>query len=358
MHKEISIIVPVFNSAPYLKACIESVRRQTCSDFELFLITDGPTDGSEELCNEFSRQDSRIRLLTQEHRGVSAARNRGLEKAKGDYLFFLDSDDAIHPQLLETLLKLAKKTQAVIATEGFCGLPSKNFGRNVSGLSASKERPFGEKYRYLSNLKALQYLLCDCSQGQLYAVGGKLIRRSALRSVRFDEAISSGEDTKYMYQLMAGGADVVVLCEDGYYYREHPGSRSRERTVDTCKSVYASSKYILFQERAEGRGQYTQKWEESLVRKIAAWHVEAHLRGDDTLIKYTQKLGRKEKACLAARPIRWRTLFEYQLAFHCYPAYEICYRICDLWRRMRRKSAYFHRHLDLWKETGGRSAPW
>ena len=100
---KVSLIIPVYNTAAYLRDCLGSVMRQTFQDWEALVVDDGSTDGSGELCRELSQQDPRIRPASQENRGVSAARNQALERARGEYLFFLDSDDAIHPRLLEEL---------------------------------------------------------------------------------------------------------------------------------------------------------------------------------------------------------------------------------------------------------------
>lgn len=98
---EISVIVPVYNAAPYLSECVESVLGQTLADFELWLVDDGSTDGSGALCDEKALKDSRIHVLHQNNRGVSAARNAGLDKAAGTYLMFLDADDLLTPDALQ-----------------------------------------------------------------------------------------------------------------------------------------------------------------------------------------------------------------------------------------------------------------
>lgn len=329
MHKKVSIIVPVYNSAPYLKSCVASVLRQTYTDFELLLITDGPTDGSEEICRRLALKDQRIQFLPQTHKGVSVARNIGLEKASGEYLFFLDSDDAIHPQLLEKLTGLAKKTKAEIISENFCTVPSAHFERRVSRLSSSCELSYGEDYIYLDKEQALDYLMFDRPQGMLYAIGGKLIERTTAQKARFDEALLSGEDTKYMYQLLAEGVNVAVFNKKQYYYRRHRQSRSAERTVEACKSVYACDKYIWLQEKRKGRELYAQRQKEKIVRRLAAWHVAAHIKRNRILTQYTYRLVKKEMDSLTPGKMGWRTELEYWMAFYCYPAYQICCIILD-----------------------------
>ena len=100
----ISVIVPVYNVEPYLTACVESVLRQTYSNLEVILLDDGSTDGSGRLCDGFAQKDARVRAVHQQNSGVSAARNAGLDMAKGDYLYFLDGDDwALETMVEETV---------------------------------------------------------------------------------------------------------------------------------------------------------------------------------------------------------------------------------------------------------------
>jgi len=100
----ISIIAPVFNTKEQLPEMVESVLKQTCGDWELILVDDGSTDGCVQMCDGYAASDSRIRVVHQKNQGLSAARNTGLSIASGDYLQFLDSDDWLSPDALETLL--------------------------------------------------------------------------------------------------------------------------------------------------------------------------------------------------------------------------------------------------------------
>ena len=100
----ISIIVPVYRVEPYLRQCIESILGQTYRDIEVLLIDDGSPDHSREICDEYAEKDGRVRVFHTENRGLSAARNLGLQEAKGEYIGFVDSDDWIEPEMYEVLL--------------------------------------------------------------------------------------------------------------------------------------------------------------------------------------------------------------------------------------------------------------
>ncbi len=101
----ISIVVPVYNVQMYLQECLDSLLAQTYGKTEILLIDDGSSDLSGSICDTYARKDKRIRVFHTENQGVSAARNRGIEEATGEYVVFVDSDDKIHPQLLESYVK-------------------------------------------------------------------------------------------------------------------------------------------------------------------------------------------------------------------------------------------------------------
>ncbi len=101
---QISVIVPVYKVEPYLRRCVDSILAQTFTDFELILVDDGSPDGCPAICDEYAEKDSRVVVIHQENGGVSRARNAGIDAARGEYLFFVDSDDWIEPEHIEVLL--------------------------------------------------------------------------------------------------------------------------------------------------------------------------------------------------------------------------------------------------------------
>ena len=104
MNPKISVIVPVYNVEKYLRRCIDSILAQTFSDFELLLIDDGSKDSSGEICEEYAGKDARIRVFHRQNGGVSTARNLGIDKAKGEWIYFVDSDDVVLPSALGTFV--------------------------------------------------------------------------------------------------------------------------------------------------------------------------------------------------------------------------------------------------------------
>ena len=112
---KVSVIIPVYNAAPYLRECVDSVRRQTHSELEIVLIDDGSSDGSGGICDAIASEDARVQVLHTSNSGQAAARNRGLECATGDYIMFVDADDAVHSRIVEYLLGNLKINDAQIA---------------------------------------------------------------------------------------------------------------------------------------------------------------------------------------------------------------------------------------------------
>ena len=113
--EKISIIIPVYNIEKYLKKCLDSVVNQTYQNLEIILVNDGSTDNSGKICEEYKRADSRIVLIHKENEGLSMARNTGLDIASGEYIFFVDSDDYISENMLETLYNSLLETQSDMA---------------------------------------------------------------------------------------------------------------------------------------------------------------------------------------------------------------------------------------------------
>lgn len=119
MEEKISVIIPVYNDEKYLKQCVESVLTQSYRNLEVILVDDGSTDATPAICEEFRRQDNRIRIIYKQNEGVGASRNTGLAMATGDYVLFIDHDDWLLEDHIQKLYDLLKKNQADIAIGNF-----------------------------------------------------------------------------------------------------------------------------------------------------------------------------------------------------------------------------------------------
>ena len=147
---KLSIIVPVYKVEPYLRRCVDSILAQTFRDFEVILVDDGSPDNCGAICDEYAAKDARVKVLHKANGGLSDARNAGLDIAQGEYIGFVDSDDYIAPDMYETLLDLAKRTDADISAVGYIEVTSEesivNCVRLVSTESIYQREQFLDNY--------------------------------------------------------------------------------------------------------------------------------------------------------------------------------------------------------------------
>lgn len=191
---KISIIVPVYKAEKYLNRCIDSILAQTFTDFELLLIDDGSPDRSGEICDEYATKDVRIRVFHRQNGGVSTARNLGIDKAKGEWIYFVDSDDVVLPSALGTFCSLIN-SHCEFVMAGFYSSDENNIVR---------EQPRMVRQCELSVLEVLKemYTPTDfCYQGYLWC---KFFQRKIIlqNHLRFDESISFNEDRLFIVEYL------------------------------------------------------------------------------------------------------------------------------------------------------------
>lgn len=251
MSASVSVILPVYNRRNVIEECLRSVLAQSYADFEVLVIDDGSTDQTPEVCRRLAAEDPRIRLITGHHTGVSAARNQGLETASGEYLFFLDSDDCIHPLLLEELVCGLKATGAAIAGTGLVLIRDSNWGHTIPRHLA--DRTPGT-YTHHSNTEALRSFFTTTSP--LNLIGGVMLRRDLVGDTRFRQDLHIGEDFYFIYENLLKGADAVFLEKNRYYCRLHSANSSRDRSYAGFYSRFHRRVLVWQQEEALGRPQH------------------------------------------------------------------------------------------------------
>lgn len=214
MNELVSVIVPVYNTGEYLVLCLESLIAQTHRNLEIILVDDGSTDGSGAVCDDFVRRDGRVKVIHQKNSGVSAARNRGLETAEGEYVFFLDSDDILPPDSLEQLL-------TEIAPGGLVSGSMRQLHGEVlceEGLQLPDRRLSPEEMLYLLfHEEELGYQGFMCNK--LFDL--RLIREHGLR---FDPAIRYNEDRLFITEYLLQAREAAMIPDVVYLYRIHAAS--------------------------------------------------------------------------------------------------------------------------------------
>ncbi len=211
----ISVIVPVYNVAAFLPACIDSLLSQTLKDFELILVDDGSTDESPGICDDYARRDDRVRVIHKENGGLSDARNAGLDEARGTYVTLVDSDDLLTTDALEYLVGLARPADADIAV---CQALRIDEGGTVRGNYA---RGRCSDHLIEGNAACMTALFKDGHVGTM--AWGKLYRRSLFDDVRYPKG-KLHEDVYTTYKLIARAERMAVGGEAKYLYRIRSGS--------------------------------------------------------------------------------------------------------------------------------------
>lgn len=234
----VSIIVPVYNVEDYLADCIESILGQTHSDLELILIDDGSIDSSASICRSYCLNDDRVRYIQQGNMGAAAARNKGIDASRGEWITFVDSDDVLRNDALELLLKAAVQNTVDIA----CG----RFTYSIEELHKGRGAPHRPFQKAIQGRELLHYsFVGNHSWGKLYA--SRLFKSTG---IRYPAGRRYEEDTAIMYLLFEASSSVAITEEPLYYYRIRKGSvtavpltediEDLKRTYEEVKRYYAS----------------------------------------------------------------------------------------------------------------------
>lgn len=224
---KISVIVPVYNTKDCLERCISSIRNQTYDNLEIILVDDGSTDGTGDLCEEIAEQDNRIRVFHKENGGASSARNLGLEKATGEYVGFVDSDDYIDSDVYAQMMELAQEK----------GYPIVQISRDERDEEGNKLEDIcvpPEQTRFCDTQTFLKELLLhqgDCS------FCTKLIRRELLVNHNFPEG-ELNEDFKLLIELLMETEGVGILPKQGYHVVCRSNSTTRSRSENSFSRVF------------------------------------------------------------------------------------------------------------------------
>lgn len=295
----VSVIVPVYNAEKTLRACVDSVLAQTTSDYELILVDDGSRDTSGSICDAYAEQDARIRVIHQKNAGVSAARNAGMDQARGEYLLFVDSDDSIEPEMMDTVRSYAasESCDAVIS-----GLRVFKAGVYVRTENAAHAGCFGPE---------IWNSICEDSKPFGWVIG-RILRTEVVRENKlcFNERMNSQEDLDFLLSFYACCERIGIMAYAGYRYNYALGKRTPQAWN------YIANQLKLIQ-TAEEKTQLTQTAVYAVQDRIALllytflYDAADHGTCESAMAKFDQVKGLKvylqklrvhdEKTCVA----RW-----------------------------------------------------
>ena len=241
----ISVIVPVYRAEKYLEECVRSILAQTYRDFELLLVEDGSPDRCGEICDRLAEQDRRITVIHKKNEGVSIARNTGIDRARGAYLPFVDSDDTLDEGFLEAALSDLERSGTDLYISGLWMETWEN-GKIVSTQRYASSDTKTYSVRQLLEQRDLDYpQICICGPCC------KLYKKSMVdaHQIWFPAEISSGEDTCFVMDVLAHCNSVYFSGDCFYHYRrgneESLFSRFHRDTYEITKFVYSKMRSVM-----------------------------------------------------------------------------------------------------------------
>lgn len=261
----ISVIVPVHNVEDYLEQCLQSLITQNYSDIEILLVDDGSTDRSSHICDSYAVKDNRIKVFHTINRGVAAARNTGIENAKGDFLMFVDGDDWVEPEFCSISLRVALKEDADVVMFGFFkeGFRTKNHSKpELRG-----EIVFQDRFMLYGKLKSS-------------FAWNKIYRRELFDDVRFPEGYTY-EDIPVAYRIFYKSAKLWYIDDILYHYRTRDGSITSTKTHKNENDRYETRMMAVDDLLSWGM--------EKEAEELKCRNCFAYILGMDTRGDYTQK---------------------------------------------------------------------
>ena len=243
---QVSIIIPVYNVENYLRSCLDSVLSQTYKDFEVLMVNDGSTDGSGAICQDFVERDSRFHYFEKENGGLSDARNYGLDRAKGHYITFLDSDDFLFEDYLENLYYASRLSDSDITIGGYCRFGDSNFYFYNDHFKSDSLVAF-------KDFQAIQYLdsMLDVTFLTFSTAWGKLFKRELFSELRFPYG-KYAEDQFLIWKLYMKADKIYVFNGASYVYRMNPSGLSNIFTLKHLDYIDALEERIKDTKDIEG----------------------------------------------------------------------------------------------------------
>lgn len=320
----ISIVVPVYKSEKTLAGCLDSLLAQTYKDIEVICVIDGSPDSCGEICDGYAAKDERVKSIKRENGGVSSARNRGIEEAKGEYLMFVDSDDTVEPDYCEKMWNAHLQTGADLV---ICGFHHWYVGRDVPKVP-SNPGVYDTKAYAENFLKLYQ-------EGFLNMPWNKLFKKES--AGRFDTSLSLGEDLLFNMNYLEKCKKVAVISDALIHYIQ-------EEKGNTLSTKKRDNKLEIASRVCAGVQKYYGKisGEEKLHPVIAGKFVMEFLDECESL-PFDKKTGKKEKLKVIERLAKHKefmeankiaevTVLDYKILKWCFAhgMWKMIYPICVL----------------------------
>ena len=319
--KLISIVIPVYNVETYLKECVDSVLCQTYENIEIILVDDGSTDASGRLCDELEAEHNIISVIHKKNGGLSEARNIGIDKAKGSYICFIDSDDMVSHDYVESMKETLGESVKISAC-GYCHYYDSGKKVKINFDSINHYYKGIEAQKYLNIIGYFNVSACN-----------KLFDRELFDEIRFPIGKKS-EDWYVMYRLIEKAGGIYYNSDVKYYYRQRKGSITKSSNVNDAAIEASREVYSYY---------ISKKWKEAIpyaAQSLAFANIgvyNTYLCGNQD--RNRMKMLRKDVLSLRNRltfdKLSRSRKIQLALFLHCKFAYNIVFKLFDLRRRTR-----------------------
>lgn len=241
----VSIIVPIYNAAMDMVPCLESIKHQRYQNLEVLLVNDGSSDASLEICRMYARLDPRVIIIDKENTGVSGTRNAAIERARGKYLQFVDSDDQLDPNATRLLVEAAEETQADLVICNYC---------SVMPDGKTTVHGFMQPYTRMDKAQFARCLMEEPASFYYGVMWNKLYRADLVRAhtdVRCSEEMTWSEDLYFNLTYIRYAERFFALTAPIYNYYDNPGSAvhlTKVRTAITARTALFSYYKELYEQ--------------------------------------------------------------------------------------------------------------
>lgn len=303
---KLSIILPVYNVAPYLRLCLDSIMEEIMDDTEVIVIDDGSTDESPKICDEYARKYEQVRVRHQQNAGLSAARNAGLSAAHGKYVSFVDSDDFVDSSVLNYMVVALDESEADFAISSYMPIA-------FDYMQLRHKEEFLKKYEYIDSENFLQNIKKYTMQ-----VWNKVYRRTFIDTLSFKEGILY-EDVAYIHAIAIRMEKAIYISVPMYYYRvARPGS-----TVSTFKMTRLPAYDDMEAFVNDVKMRFSKRSYLSIVRVAANFFQQQYMEckallGDKVILKDIKKRYRKQSHILPFKMLPlYQSLFRISPDLYC-----------------------------------------
>lgn len=312
MQKElVSIIVPIYNVEKYLEECIESIISQTYKNIEIILVNDGSTDGSKKIVDEYASKYKFIKVIHKKNGGLSDARNCGIKNSNGEYICFVDSDDIVTNDYIETMYYNIKNYNTCIAACGMCNFYEDGKKQEICFKNIKQLYVGEDAHKYLNIMGYFNVSSCN-----------KLYKKELFDNIEFPVGKKS-EDWYIMYKLLDYAGSIYYSSDVKYLYRQRTGSITKSKKIN-YDAIFAAKEVIDYYKEKKYNNAMPYAYQSLACVYMGAYNVSVMQKNVEEM-KHLYKEARSIRKKLTYKKISFIKKIQLFLFIHNASLYKIIY---------------------------------